>query len=186
MPSTLSEVAALGEILLDLVERELVDPLFVLFAEVECNLLDGRRDEQQIGIDLACQQRGCQVLVDDRGNARRSPFASVTTGIPPPPTAMVTTPASSSCLMTSSSTMRIGSGDATTRRQPRPASSVTSQFSFGTPTIACSSSMNEPMGLLGFCERRIVWVNLDLGHHGGDALFDTAMSEVVHQVLLQQ
>jgi hypothetical protein len=45
--------------------------------------------------------------------------------------------------------MRIGSGEATTRRQPRPASSRTAQPSWSRRRIAVASSMNEPIGLEG-------------------------------------
>ena len=45
--------------------------------------------------------------------------------------------------------MRCGRGEATTRRQPRPASSTTSQPS-ARRSIASNSRINVPMGLLGF------------------------------------
>src|ERR1039457_3210861 len=77
----------------------------------------------------------------------RLPASSAATGIPPPPTAMITVPASSSRLMARSSTMRSGWGEATTRRQPRPASSMMSQPS-ARRRSACSASMNEPIGFL--------------------------------------
>src|SRR3990172_5072935 len=50
------------------------------------------------------------------------------------------------------STMALGSGEGTTRRQPRPASSTTCQPSCSRCAAALASSMNEPIGLLGFRE----------------------------------
>ena len=50
------------------------------------------------------------------------------TGMPPPPAAITMTPSATSSLMEFFSTMSIGLGLATTRRQPRPASSLTTQL----------------------------------------------------------
>lgn len=54
------------------------------------------------------------------------------------------------CPIDGSSTMRVGMGEATTRRQPRPASSTTSHLSRSRRSMASSSSINEPIGLVGF------------------------------------
>ncbi len=54
--------------------------------------------------------------------------------------------------MTSSSTTRLGTGEATTRRQPRPESSTRSQPSRSRWDWACSAFMKEPMGLLGLAK----------------------------------
>ena len=62
---------------------------------------------------------------------------------------MITVPAASSRLMAGSSMIRSGCGEATTRRQPRLASSTMSQPS-ARRRSACSASMKEPIGLLGF------------------------------------
>ena len=82
----------------------------------------------------------------------RFPSASATTGIPPPPTETTTKPASISARIASSSTIRSGAGDATTRRQPRPASSRTAQPSSSRRRIAVGSSMNEPIGFDGLAK----------------------------------
>jgi len=55
------------------------------------------------------------------------PSAFFETGMPPPPTAMTTTSWSRSRRMVSCSRMEMGLGEATTRRQPRPASSLSVQ-----------------------------------------------------------
>lgn len=50
-----------------------------------------------------------------------------TTGMPPPPAAMTMMPSLTSSRMAFFSTISMGLGEATTRRQPRPASSLTAQ-----------------------------------------------------------
>ena len=79
----------------------------------------------------------------------RSPFASATTGMPPPPTEITTKRFSIRERIASTSTMRIGSGEGTTLRQPLPASSRTAQPSWSRRRSAVSSSMNEPIGFDG-------------------------------------
>ena len=49
------------------------------------------------------------------------------TGMPPPPAAITMTPSLTSSMMAPFSIISIGLGEATTRRQPRPASSLTIQ-----------------------------------------------------------
>ena len=62
---------------------------------------------------------------------------------------MTTWPASISVRMVSISTMALGLGEATQRRQPRPASSMT-QLPRRRISSASFSVMNVPMGLEGF------------------------------------
>ncbi len=69
--------------------------------------------------------------------------------MPPPPTEITTKRFSISERIASTSTMRIGSGEGTTLRQPRPASSFTDQPSWSRRRIASGSSMNEPIGFDG-------------------------------------
>lgn len=52
----------------------------------------------------------------------------LTTGMPPPPTAITMAPFSAKSLMVRFSTISMGLGEGTTRRQPRPASSLTVQW----------------------------------------------------------
>ena len=72
------------------------------------------------------------------------------TGMPPPPTAITITPVSTRALIGSNSTTSTGSGEATTRRQPRPASSTTSQPMSSARPWASAWSINPPIGLDGF------------------------------------
>ena len=58
----LCEVTALVEVTLDFRKREPVDPLLFRSAELERHLLDRRRDQQQIGVDLECQQGDARSL----------------------------------------------------------------------------------------------------------------------------
>ncbi|TPW12694.1 MAG: hypothetical protein FD129_1421 [bacterium] len=51
------------------------------------------------------------------------PSSRRTTGTPPPPSAITMKPASRNVRMACSSTISIGIGEGTTRRQPRPESS---------------------------------------------------------------
>ena len=80
----------------------------------------------------------------------RSPWASRTTGMPPPPTATTTNPASRRTRIASISTIRFGSGDGTTRRHPRSASSTTCHPSSSRRRFASSSVRNEPIGFVGW------------------------------------
>ncbi len=80
---------------------------------------------------------------------RYSPSPTSTTGIPPPPTVITAVPEASRTLIESSSTISFGTGDATTRRQPRPASSATAQPSSCSRRRASASSMKEPIGFDG-------------------------------------
>src|SRR5574341_120053 len=77
------------------------------------------------------------------------PFSSIT-GIPPPPEQMTIKPALINASTASRSTSAFGSGDGTTRRQPRPASSTTDHPSLSLWPRAVSLSMNDPIGLEGF------------------------------------
>ena len=70
--------------------------------------------------------------------------------MPPPPEAITVKPAAMSATTAGNSTIFTGMGDGTTRRQPRPASSATFQPSASACERAVASSMNEPIGLLGF------------------------------------
>ena len=63
-----------------------------------------------------------------------------TTGMPPPPTATTSTPSFTRSRMTSSSTISMGSGEGTTRRYPRAASSTISQPK---ARLRCSASARE-------------------------------------------
>ena len=61
--------------------------------------------------------------------------------------------------------MRLGIGEATTWRQPRPASSLTVMPMASALALAVSSSMNAPTGLVGFwnagsSSSTTVWVTM--------------------------
>jgi hypothetical protein len=71
------------------------------------------------------------------------------TGTPPPPQATTTSPASSRRRISPASTTSTGSGDATTRRQPRPESSATDQPRAEASRRARPSEKNGPIGLVG-------------------------------------
>ena len=152
---------------LQLVERHVVDPLLLGGAPVEGHLLDRRRDEQRICV--RARWRAAQTPGPCRSRPRhhaRLPCSSATTGMPPPPTAMTTTPASMSWRITSISTMRFGWGEATTRRQPRPASSSTSQPSSSRRRMRFGFVEEGADGLRRVQHRRIVGGNLHLGDDG--------------------
>jgi len=51
------------------------------------------------------------------------PSRARTTGMPPPPEQMTMTPSATRSTIASRGTISMGSGEGTTRRQPRPASS---------------------------------------------------------------
>ena len=70
--------------------------------------------------------------------------------------------------------MRRGRGEATTRRQPRLASSTTSQPSSFLRRRASASSMNEPIGLVGLVNAAVVAGHLGLGHDRGHRPVDAA------------
>src|SRR6266508_1984075 len=79
---------------------------------------------------------------------RKVPSGSRTTGIPPPPAAITRYPAASSVPTAGASSTSTGSGDATTRRQPRaPRSRHTCPCSI--ITFASSAGRYRPMGLVG-------------------------------------
>ena len=83
------------------------------------------------------------------GRGRRDPSGLYMTGIPPPPAATTSVPLSSSVRIAASSMISIGSGDGTTLRQPRFASSAIAQPSSSACCRASDSLMNGPMGLVG-------------------------------------
>ena len=114
-----------------------------------------------------------------------SPFSSATTGMPPPPTEITTKRFSIRERIASTSTMRIGSGEGTTRRQPRPASSCTDQPSSSRRRIASASSMNEPIGFDGLWKAGSSRRHLHLGHDGDRVAVDVEPVEVVLEVLRQ-
>ena len=67
------------------------------------------------------------------------PFASFTTGIPPPPAATTTCPSFNKVRMVLISLISTGFGEATTLRQPRPASSLKVAPDFSASAFASSS-----------------------------------------------
>jgi hypothetical protein len=80
---------------------------------------------------------------------RSVPF-SRTIGIPPPPAAITTAPADTSSRIVATSRISSGSGDGTTRRQPR--SPRDSQFSPAAIRSRASTSVSQrPIGLVGRC-----------------------------------
>ena len=106
----------------------------------------------------------------------RAPSVALLTAIPPPPAASTMRPASSSSRIASCSTMSIGTGEATTRRCPRPESSTTRQ-------PRCASQLGRSFGAeersdrLGRAiERRVVRVYPDVGH---DHYRDTSPADPV-------
>ena len=108
------------------------------------------------------------------------------TGMPPPPTVITMMPSLISALTVSSSTISFGRGEATTRRQPRPASSTTLQPISVLRRLASASSMNPPIGLVGFLKGRVVAIHQHLGDDRGDVLLDAALEQLVLQRLLQR
>jgi len=93
----------------------------------------------------------------------RFPSGVSITGMPPPPTATTTKPARIRLWIASASTILWGIGEGTTRRHPRPASSTMVQPSVFIFSLAWTSSMKEPIGLVGFLKAgssrsTIVWV----------------------------
>ena len=118
------------------------------------------------------------------GTPWRRPSSSATTGIPPPPTVMTTKPASASALTAGSSTMRIGCGEATTTRLPRPASSTTVQPS-ARRRAAASSSRNDPIGLVGLANAGSFGVDLGLRHDRDGLPVEPAAGELVPERLLE-
>ncbi len=90
------------------------------------------------------------------------------TGTPPPPQAITTSPPSSSRRISAASTTSRGIGEGTTRLQPRPESSVTDQPRASARRRARPSEKKGPIGLVGFAERRVLRIDHDLGHDGGD------------------
>ena len=67
--------------------------------------------------------------------------------------------------------MRLGMGEATTWRQPRPASSFTVMPMASALALAVSSSMNAPTGLVGFWNAgssasTTVWVTMQAVERG--------------------
>ena len=120
-------------------------------AEVDHHVRDVGGDDEGVGVDLAGQDRGGEVLVDDGLDAaqrRRRPRPSSATGMPPPPAQTTTKPAAASAWIAGESTTDCGSGEATTRRQPfSPRSSQT--WPSATNRSASSRGRKRPTGLDG-------------------------------------
>ena len=94
--------------------------------------------------------------------------ASRTTGMPPPPLATTTKPASTRACTAAASMISRGSGDATTRRQPRsPRSCQVSPCS--TSSAASSRRQVAPDRLAGGGEARVVGVDQGARHDRGAA-----------------
>ena len=116
----------------------------------------------------------------------RQPVASATTGMPPPPTVMTTKPPRDAATGRRPA-RRCGSdaARATTRRQPRPASSTT------IPAVLIASLCRAGLvhegadGLGRMLERRIVGRDLDLGDDRDRPPVDAHPPEVVAQLLLE-
>ncbi len=163
------EVRALRQVLLRLGQRHPVDPPLRRLAEVEGDLLDRGRDEEQLGPDLVREQRACVILVDHRCDPGQLAVRIRDDG-DAAAADRDHDEAGSRSGIGSRRPRRSGSARAraTTRRQPRPASSSTDQPSRSRRRIASASSMNEPIGFEGLWKAGSSADHLHLGHdrHG--------------------
>ena len=174
----LGEVA-FGHVLLGFGHGHLVQPFLVGLVEVDGHLLHRGGDDKQIGADQVGQHRRTEVLVDHGFNADQIAVSSSITGMPPPPTPMTMKPALTRVLMASASTIFTGRGEATTRRQPRPASSTTAQPSFSCRFLASASLHERADRFGGVLESLVVAVHNRLGHDCRHGFFHAASAEFV-------
>ena len=70
----------------------------------------------------------------------RAPLRARTTGMPPPPEQTTMTPSCTRSRIASRGTISMGSGEGTTRRQPRPASSFMAKPCSSIRVFALASS----------------------------------------------
>ena len=86
-------------------------------APVALDGVDVGEQEQEVGLDALGEQLRREVLVDHGLDAAQVPAPFIVTGMPPPPVQTTIAPVSTSIRIADSSTIRSGSGDATTRRK---------------------------------------------------------------------
>ena len=97
---------------------------------------------------------------------RQAPSSDRTTGMPPPPPATTTYPAPDRAEMAPASMGAIGRGEGTTRRYPRPASSVMAHPRRAWRAAASERLKNGPIGLVGSARAgsagsTSTWVTID-------------------------
>ena len=117
---------------------------------------------------------------------RTSPSSVTTTGMPPPPAAITMWPRLMSAAATSTPRTARGLGDATTLRQPRPASSTIVHPAVFVRSSARLLREKRPDGLRGLQERRVRGVDFDLRHDRHDLLAEPGARQLVVERELEQ